>query len=316
METRRLGQSDLHLSCVGFGGGPLGWLATPDAAEVARSTLEAAWSAGIRYFDTAPYYGHGDSERRLGAFLRDMPRGDFVLSSKVGRLIRPRFAGDRSPEAVVFDYSREGARRSIAESLDRLRLDRIDIAFIHDIDGWTQGAEQPRRFAEALDGAYRALSDLKAEGAIRAIGLGVNEWRVCQDFAERVPLDGFLLAGRVTLLEHEAEATFLPFCAERGIGLIIGGPYNSGILATGAIGGARYNYAPADEAVRARVRRMEAICASRSVSLAAAALAYPLRQPAVAAVIPGLASAAEVVALCAQLARPIPDDLWPALRAA
>jgi len=235
-----------------------------------------------------------------------------VLSSKVGRLIRPKSAGG----VVVFDYSREGARRSIGESLDRLRLDRIDIALIHDIDGWTHGAEQPRRFAEALDGAYRALSDLKAEGAIRAIGLGVNEWRVCRDFAERVPVDGFLLAGRVSLLEHEAEETFLPFCAERGIGLIIGGPYNSGILATGAIDGARYNYAPADEAVRARVRRLEAICASRSVSLAAAALAYPLRQPAVSAVIPGLASTAEVAALRESLARPIPDDLWAALRAA
>jgi D-threo-aldose 1-dehydrogenase len=315
MKTRQLGGTGLNLTTIGFGGGPVGWLATPDADETARAALEAAWSAEIRYFDTAPFYGYGNSERRTGKFLREKEGAGFVLSSKVGRLIRPKFAGDRSPEQVVYDYSRDGALRSIEESLARLGLDKIDIALIHDIDGWTHGAEQPRRFAEAIDGAYRALSDLKAEGAIRAIGLGVNEWWVCRDFCERVPVDCFLLAGRVSLLEHEAQETFLPMCAERGIGLIIGGPFNSGILASGAVEGARYNYAPAPAPILARVRRMESICADAGVQLAAAALAYPLRQPAVATVIPGMASAAEVEAMRARLTMDVPESVWSALQA-
>lgn len=227
MEVRRLGRSGLELTSIGFGGGPAGWLSAPDADETALTTIDAAWKAGFRYFDTALFYGYGSSERRLGRYFRGKPREQYVLSSKVGRLIRPKFAGDMSPEQVVFDYSRDGALRSIEESLSRLGLDRIDIALIHDIDGWTHGAEQPKRLAEAIDGAYRTLADIKAQGAIRAISLGVNEWRVCQAFAERVPIDCFLLAGRITLLEHEAEQSFLPFCVERGIGLIIGGHFNS-----------------------------------------------------------------------------------------
>ena len=310
---RRLGRSNLELTSIGFGGGPVGWLDAPDALEVTTATVAAAWQSGIRYFDTAPYYGFGNSERRLGKFLRSLPRNQFVLSSKVGRLIRPCFAGDTSSEQAVLDYSRDGAMRSIEESLVRLGIASIDIALIHDIDGWTHGDQQPRRFAEALDGAYRALADLKSNGLVGAIGLGVNEWRVCQAFAERAPVDCILLAGRLTLLEREPEQTFLPFCEERGIGVIVGGPFNSGILATGSSEQARYNYAPATPSILAQVRALEAICTSFRVPLAAAALAYPLRHAAVASVIPGIATPGEVAAMQKWTASPIPPEFWPEL---
>ena len=310
MQSRRLGKSDLMLSAIGFGGGPVGWSTAQDADEVAEAALQAAWTLGCRYFDTAPYYGFGQSERRIGRFLRHKPRADFALSSKVGRLILPAHASDHSPSQVRFDYSRDGALRSIEESLLRLGLDRIDIALIHDIDGWTHADEKPRRFAEALDGAYRALCDLKSQGVIRAIGLGVNEWRVCLDFAKQVPVDCFLLAGRVTLLEHEAEEVLLPYCAAGSIGVIAGGPFNSGILASGAVDGAVYNYAPARETILARVRRLESICLSYAIPLAAAALAFPLRFPAVASVIPGMANAAEAEMSATNVAIDIPGALW------
>lgn len=310
MQTRRLGRSGFVLSSTGFGGGPVGWATAPDADAVAGVTLTAAWELGIRYFDTAPYYGFGKSEKRIGRFLRMRPRNEFVLSSKVGRLIRPAFEGDLSPSQVRFDYSRDGTMRSIEDSLLRLGLDRIDIALIHDIDGWTHAGEQPQRFAEAVDGAYRALSDLKSQGVIRAIGLGVNEWRVCLDFAKQVPVDCFLLAGQVTLLEHAAERAFLPYCEAEGIGVIAGGPFNSGILASGAVEGAQFHYGPAGDDVLARVRRLEEICSSHNVALAAAALAFPLRFPAVASVIPGIASVPEAERLAGNIAAAIPEALW------
>jgi D-threo-aldose 1-dehydrogenase len=309
-ETRPLGKSGISLSALGFGGGPLGRAASDEAA---RAILDAAWQAGIRYFDTAPLYGTGESERRIGAALRARPRSDFVLSSKVGRLLRP--TGSSGPgREIVFDYSRDGALSSFDASLARLGLERIDILLIHDIDRWTHGDAQPKAFAAALDGAYRAIADLKAAGRVRAIGLGVNEWQVCRDFAERAPVDCVLLAGRHTLLEREAGREFLPFCLERGIGVIIGGPFNSGVLATGAVPDARYNYAPAPPEILARVRRIETVVARHGVMLAAAALAFPLRHPAVATVIPGLSTSAEVADAAASVATKIPAELWDALR--
>jgi D-threo-aldose 1-dehydrogenase len=307
-ESRPLGKSGIRLTALGFGGGPLGRVASDDQA---GAILDAAWEAGVRYFDTAPLYGTGESERRIGDALRVRPRADFVLSSKVGRLLRPTQGGSLQ---VEYDYSRDGALASFEESLARLGLDRIDVLLIHDIDGWTHGADQPRRQAEALDGAYRALSDLKAAGRIRAIGLGVNEWQVCRDFAERAPIDCVLLAGRHTLLEREAGQEFLPFCVERGIGVIVGGPFNSGVLATGAVPDARYNYAPAPPEILARVRRFEAVVARHGVTLAAAALAFPLRHEAVAAVIPGLSTPSEVAAAAQSASATIPAALWDDLR--
>ena len=312
MAARKLGRGGPSLTTIGFGGGPAGWLTGETADATASAAIEAAWVAGIRYFDTAPYYGYGNSERRLGGVLRSKPRADFVVSSKVGRLIKPRFESHNSAGQIVYDYSRDGALRSIEASLSRLGLDRIDIALIHDIDTWTHGEQQPTHFAAARDGAYRALADLKAEGHIAAIGLGVNEWQVCRDFAKSVPIDCCLLAGRLTLLEQNAAENFLPFCEREGIGLIIGGPFNSGILATGAIAGAQYNYAPAPADILARVRRLEAICKRYGVGLAAAALAYPLRFAAVTSVIPGMASAAEVGMMRTHCTT-IPAGLWDEL---
>ncbi len=320
LDKRPLGRSGVHVTALGMGGGPLGKLVVADADSVASATVDAAWNEGIRYFDTAPFYGLTRSERRLGAALAKRPRDAFVVSTKVGRLIRP--GGKPAPEqypatdiGVVYDYSREGAVTSFEESLDRLNLQRVDIVLIHDIDRWTHGDRQPEAFAAALAGAYPVLADLRAKGRVRAIGLGVNEWRVCRDFAERAEIDCLLLAGRYTLLEQEPVREFLPFCRDRGIGVIIGGPFNSGILATGAVDGARYNYLPAPDAILDRVRRIAAVTARHGVPLPVAALAFPLRHPAVASVIPGMMSPAEVAAAGAALRQPIPGDLWAELAA-
>ncbi len=306
-ERRPLGRSGLELSVLGFGGGSIGWPREGITDESAAEAVLAAWDEGLRYFDTAPLYGHGKSERRLGRALTLRPRGSFLLSTKVGRLLQPSAAG---PSEIVFDYSYDGARRSLEASLERLGLERVDLALIHDIDCWTHGDAQPRRFAEALDGAYRALVDLRSEGLVRAIGLGLNEWEPAQAFAERAPIDLVLLAGRHTLLEQGAARTFLPFCLERGIGIVIGGPYNSGILATGAVEGALHNYLPASPRILKRVRRIEAVCSWHGVPLAAAALAFPLRHPAVTGLIPGMIDAAEVRTTVALMRTPIPEALW------
>jgi D-threo-aldose 1-dehydrogenase len=322
LPRRRLGRSPVTVSEIGFGGGPVGNLRRAITDAEAGEVLAAAWAGGIRSFDTAPLYGHGQSERRLGAYLRGRPRDEFAISTKVGRRLRPTSRDDFDhhgfvdiPQVeTVFDYSREGARASLEESLERLRLDRLDVVLIHDIDHWTHGADQPRAFAAALDGAYRALADFRAAGTVGAIGIGVNEWQVCQDFALRAPIDCVLLAGRYTLLEQEPGQEFLPFCVERGIGVVVGGPFNSGILATGAVAGAWYNYAPAPPEVMDRVRRIQAVVARHGVSVASAALAFPLRHPAVASVIPGMMTPAEVANAVASARTPVPPALWDELR--
>jgi D-threo-aldose 1-dehydrogenase len=311
------------LSGVGFGGAPLGNLfaAIPEADAV--GTVTTAYDAGIRYFDTAPLYGRGLSERRIGRALRGRPRESFRISTKVGRLLRPtegrptdRAYVDLPALEVEYDYSEDGALRSLEASLERLGLDRVDTLFIHDIDRWTHGDAQPARFRQAMAGAYRALRRLRDEGVVSAIGVGVNEWEVCQQAAEAGDFDGFLLAGRYTLLEQEALRSFLPLCERRGLFVVIGGPFNSGILATGAVGDPRYNYRPAPPEILARVARIEAVCRRHEVPLAAAALQFPLAHPAVKSVIPGARSADEVRQNLALLRVPIPPSLWQDLSAA
>ena len=314
-ERRPAGRSGLELPVLGFGGAPIGGLRKTVTDEQAAAAVEAAWRQGFRYFDTAPLYGHGRSERRLGRALAARPRAEFLLSSKVGRLLVPSSADPAAPVEIVYDYSYDGAKRSLEASLERLGLERVDIALIHDIDVWTHGAEQPERFAEALDGAYRALADLRSAGVIRAIGLGLNEWEPARAFAQRAPVDLVLLAGRYTLLEQGAAQTFLPFCLDRGIGVVIGGPYNSGILATGTVEGALYNYLPAPPQVHERVGRIEAVCARHGVPLPAAALAFPLRHPAITCLIPGMVDAGEVEATVALARATIPEALWAELAA-
>jgi D-threo-aldose 1-dehydrogenase len=323
-DTRKLGRTGLRVSQIGFGGAPLGNLFAALSEADAASAVGSAFAAGIRLFDTAPLYGHGLSEHRIGAALRHCRRDDFVLATKVGRLLRPDASAaggqyrDILPFAAHFDYSYDGVLRSVEDSLQRLGLARIDIVHIHDVDVWTHKSQTAtdERFAEAMGGGYRALMRLREEKAIGAIGVGVNEWQACQRFAEAGDFDCFLLAGRYTLLEQEALDSFLPLCVARNIAVIIGGPFNTGILATGPVAGATYDYQPATPEVMARVGRIEAVCRRHGVALASAALQFPLHHPAVASVIPGARSPAEIAANLATFERKVPAALWAELKAA
>jgi D-threo-aldose 1-dehydrogenase len=323
-DRRRLGKSRVEVPVIGFGGAPLGNLYRELPDEQARATVHAAYDAGMRLFDTAPFYGFGLSEHRLGEALRWLDRDSFVLSTKIGRLLRPEDPGKLDgglfarvlPFRPVFDYSHDGVMRSVEDSLQRLGLHRIDVLLIHDVDVWTHGSEAARlaRFREVMAGGYRAMLRLREEGVVRAIGAGINEIQACEDFARAGDFDCFLLAGRYTLLEQGALDTLLPCCAERDIALLIGGPYNTGILATGAVPGAYYNYAPAPPEIMDRVRRIEAVCARHGARLASAALQFPLGHPNVATLIPGARSPEEVEQNRATFEVAIPNDLWAELK--
>jgi D-threo-aldose 1-dehydrogenase len=246
LERRKLGRTDVSLTVFGFGGTSLGNMYHAIDDEAANASLDASFAAGVRYVDTAPLYGHGLSEHRVGGWLRRVRSEDIVLSTKVGwRLFpargQPTEAGlfmDVPPFRQGLDYSYDGVMRSFDDSLQRLGTDRVDIVFIHDADRRNQGDAFEQRFTEAMEGAYPALLKLREEGVIKAIGAGLNEWEACQRFAEAGDFDCFLLAGRYTLLDQESLNTFLPLCEKRGIGIVLGGPYNSGILATGPVEGA------------------------------------------------------------------------------
>ncbi|HUG63354.1 MAG TPA: aldo/keto reductase [Methylomirabilota bacterium] len=320
--TRRLGGSSIEVTEYGFGGAPLGNLFRSVPDEEAKVLLNGVWDAGFRYFDTAPFYGFGLSERRIGDYLRTRPRGEFVLSTKVGRRLKPN-AGDHPDRAYyvdalpfepVFDYTYDGVMRSFEDSLQRLGLDRIDVLLLHDIDWFTHGERQGEVFETAMTGAAKAMHRLRSSGAVGAIGLGVNEWQVCEAAMDRMAWDCFLLAGRYTLLEQEALGSFLPRCVAENASIIVGGAFNSGILATGAREGARYNYAPAPTEILDRVARIEAVCARHGVRLAAAALAFPLTHPAVACVIPGMAVVSELRANVDLLSETVPPALYDDLK--
>ncbi len=316
---RTLPATGLRLPPLGLGCAALGNLYAAVSDGDAMATLEAAWAGGLTYFDTAPYYGHGLSERRLGDWLKGGRAPGAIVSTKVGRSLIPldgRPAPDHgfvdpAPFAPVFDYSRGAVLRQVEQSLARLGLGRIDIAFVHDIGAMTHGEAHPAVFKAALEGAFPALADLKAQGVIGAIGIGVNEVAVCLETLGHVDLDAILLAGRHTLLDQSAAAELLPLCMRRGVGVIVGGPFNSGILS----GGAHYDYVAAPPAIAERVRGLKAVCASHGVDLAAAALHYPLRHPAVISVIAGARSPAEARANAAHMAAPPPTALWAALAA-
>lgn len=323
--ARELPRSGLAVSELGFGGAAVGNLYQAMTNEAARATIDAAYDAGLCYFDTAPFYGFGLSERRIGDALRG--RGDVVISTKVGRLLKPieqptpgvrhGFASPM-PFEPAFDYSYDGILKSWEASLQRLGLARIDILLVHDIGRLTHGARYDETFAQLTrGGGLRALAELRAGGAIRAFGLGVNEWEVACDVMDHADLDIVLLAGRYTLIEQAPLARFLPQCLAREIGVVIGGPYNSGILATGTRGPAApfYDYAPAPPAIVERVRAMEAVCDRHGVALPAAALQFPLAHPAVVGVIPGLPDPARVRETVDLYRAPIPDAFWADLRA-
>jgi D-threo-aldose 1-dehydrogenase len=310
---------------LGFGTAPLGNLYRPLDETTARATLDAAWDVGCRFFDTAPLYGLGLAETRLNGFLRGRERDGYILSTKVGRLLRVSKPEERTgigkffgtpARREVYDYSYDGVMRSVEDSFERLGIDRIDILFCHDVDVFTHGSKEAsdRRIAEFMEGGYRALHSLREQGVIAAFGAGINEWQVAETMARAGDFDLFLLAGRYTLLEQEALESFLPLCIERGIGIALGGPYNSGILATGPKPGAFYNYDPAPPDILERVARIERVCQSHGVRLIEAALRFPLGHPAVMSVIPGAQSPDEVRRNAEVLGARIPTGLWSDLK--
>jgi D-threo-aldose 1-dehydrogenase len=320
--TRPLGRTGLSLSRIGFGSAPLGDNRKQPSDAAAHDLLQAAWDAGIRYYDTAPFYGCGLSERRIGNFLRDKPRDDYVLSSKAGRLLVPdrawareRWGSDAAmPFRPVFDFSYDGIMRSFEHSLQRLGLERIDILLLHDIGRFSQRDNAEHAFAQAVDGGIRALEELRSSGAVRAIGAGVNEWPVIDALMDQGQFDVFLLANRYTLLDQEVIDTLFPRILREGVGIVIGAPLNSGILLTGAVPGAIFDYAPASEAILDKTRRIEAVVKRHGVSLLRAALNFPLGHPAVTALIPGPARVSEFVDNLGHLSADLPAALWEELR--
>jgi D-threo-aldose 1-dehydrogenase len=274
---------------LGLGCAPLGGLYSPVSEDDARATIDRAWELGLRAFDTAPLYGSGLSEQRVGAALRERPRHQFILSTKVGRLLR---AGE-----PVFDFSYDGALRSLEESLERLGLDRVDVVLIHDPDDHAD---------DALAGAYPALERLRAEGVVGAIGVGMNQWEIPARFVRETDIDCVLLAGRYTLLDRSGERELLPLCAERNVDVIAAGVFNSGVLA----GGGHYDDAPAPPEVLERARRLAETCARHGVPLEAAAVQFPLRHPAVTRVLVGCRSAAEVEEDVRLARLELPAELW------
>ncbi|HET6467318.1 MAG TPA: aldo/keto reductase [Geminicoccaceae bacterium] len=325
LATRTLGKSGVALGRLGFGGAPLGELFVRVDEADAMATLQAAWDAGIRYYDTAPWYGRGQSEHRLGRFLYRQPRGELVLSTKVGRILK----APRNPDAFetgfwtgglhfdhVFDYSYDGVMRAFEDSLQRLGMNRIDLLVIHDLDFWHHATEPKvaAYLAQLVTGGWRALEELRAAGIVRGVGAGINEPGMIPRFLDLFDLDFFLLALRYTLLEHETLDVELPYCERRNVGIVVGGVFSSGIAATGAVPGAKYNYADATPEMLERVRRIEAVCARHEVALPAAALQFPFGHPCVASVIPGAFRPEQVEANLAHMRHPIPADLWVELK--
>lgn len=305
----------LALPRLGYGGGSLFDIG---AEREAADLLGYAYDRGFRYFDTAPFYGNGLGEHFAGAALRQRPRDEFVLSTKVGRRLRPRTdppAPGQMPFDYYYDYSYEGTLRSFEDSLQRLGLARIDIAFLHDVNPRWHGEAYEERFGEAMNGAYRALLRLKSEGVVRAIGVGVKGADVCARFARAGDFDCFMLAGGYTLLEHAALDDFLPLCAQQKRAVIVASPFNSGILATGATAGARFFYQPAPPEILERTRRLEAVCRRHRVPLGAAALQFTLAHPVVVSAVCGYRSRAEVDTNMAWAALPLPGALWDELKA-
>ncbi|MBM6594725.1 aldo/keto reductase [Microvirga pudoricolor] len=324
MNRRRIGETSLEVTEISFGGAAIGGLYRAVDRDSAEATFNLAWDAGIRYFDTAPFYGFGLSERRMGDGLRGKPRDSYVLSTKVGRLLRP-VPEDQIPDysyvdplpfTVDYDYSYDGIMRSFEFSHARLGLNKIDILFVHDIGAYTHGEEaNAKHFKDLMDSGLRALEELKSSGAISAFGLGVNEVQVCLDVMERASIDCILLAGRYTLLDRDATRTLLPLCERTKTSLVVGGVFNSGILATGPVPGSHFDYGPASPDILDRVGRMEGIAKENGIPLAAAALEFPLRNPNVATVLIGTAKPSSLQRNLDILGTPVPDEAWAAFDA-
>ncbi len=309
----QIGKTNLQVTRMGMGGAALGGLYREVADADAVAAVAAAVRLGINHFDAAPLYGHGLSERRMGEALRNLPRASFVLSTKVGRVLLPAKTGEvesfwfdhPAPFEPMFDFSYDGVMCSFEDSLKRLGLERVDILYIHDPDD---------HYDEALLGAYPALARLRSDRVVSAIGAGMNQAEMLARFAREGDFDCFLLAGRYTLIDHSGLAELMPLCVEKKISIVIGGPYNSGILAGGALSGAKFDYKAAPPEVVERVRKVEEVARRHGVPLKAAALQFPLAHPAVASVIPGARSAAEVEENFRLMSVAIPADFWQELR--
>jgi D-threo-aldose 1-dehydrogenase len=321
--TLESGTSSLSISTFGFGGAPLGNMHRVLSEDEAQLTVEAAWDSGLRYFDTAPFYGHGLSEMRIGSVLRSKKRDDFVISTKVGRVLEPCVPGEENsgiylntpPFSVLYDYSYDGVMRSYESSLTRLGLDRIDIIYVHDIGRLTHGDQADAHYRDLIEGGWRALDGLRSAGEVKAIGLGVNENAICEQLLHDADPNIFLLAGRYTLLDQSAAERLLPACIERGVGIVLGGPYNSGILATGPVAGAYYDYEPTSAEILSRVTALQQVCEGHGVALAEAALHFPLRHPAILSVIPGSQTSDQVARNVSTFAKVPPKALWEELAA-
>jgi len=323
-KKRQIGKTNLQVTELGFGAATFGNLYRPMPDSAAEESIIKAMELGLNQFDTAPYYGFGLSERRVGDALRKYESKDYVLSTKVGRVLEPcANAEDKygfcspMPFEPKYDYSYDGIMRSFEHSIQRLGLSKIDILYMHDIGRATHGDDHDRLFKIAMESGYKAMDELRSQGLVSAIGLGVNEYEVCEQAMDHGHFDCFLLAGRYTLLEQKALESFLPRCVKEKSSIILGGPYNSGILATGVRGEGvvpHYNYEPADETIIKRVAKIEDVCQEFNVPLAAAALQFPLAHPAVVSVIPGLSSASRVEITVEQMNINIPSEFWQTLQ--
>lgn len=320
--------TDLAFSAIGLGTAPMGDLFTLLDEQEQIATVAQAYASGVRIVDTSPHYGNGLAEARVGAGLRAGRRSEVIVSTKIGRVmdpfakpaagradvISPGFAGG-FPHAARFDYSYDGTMRSVEQSLLRMGLNRIDVLLIHDCDRWTHGPDADKRFKEAMDGAYKALDKLRSEKAVAAIGFGINEADTCVKFARAGDFDVAMMAGRYSLLVQTGLEEFLPLALEKKMGVMLAGVFNSGILATGAVPGAKFDYADASPEIMARTKQIEAVCARHGTSIRRAALQFALGHPAVVSVVLGAVKPAEVEANVADADHAIPPALWADLKA-
>ena len=323
--TRKVGKSNQSVTELGFGTAPLGDLFVHIPEVDAQQILQAAWDGGIRYYDTSPFYGYGKSEHRLGTFLRQQPRDEFVVSTKVGRVFRPpadprqvdpTFWADSLPFDFSFDYSYDGIMRSFEDSLQRLSLNRVDMLLIHDLDDLFHLSEEAIAacLTQLYSSGWRALDEMRRGGVIQAIGAGINRAHMMPRFLDLVDLDFFIVAMPYTLLDQEVLDGIFPRCQEENVGVVVGAPFASGILATGPTADARYAYEPATEDILEKTRRIQTICQRHDTPLGAAALQFLLAHPLVAAIIPGALEAGHVTANVDWVGREIPNALWSELK--
>jgi D-threo-aldose 1-dehydrogenase len=326
LPRRRVGKTRLEVTTLGLGGAPMGGFRAKISDAEAVGLADTAYELGVRYFDTSPFYGYGRSELRMGAALREKPRDDYVLSTKIGRIMHAMTPGEKPPAdfrenglpgfAPVFDYTYDGVMRSLEHSHFRLGISRIDIALVHDVDFWTikDRAILDQRFKTVMESGFKALDELRKAGVIGAIGVGINESDTSLRFIQAGDFDCMLLAGRYTLLEQGGLEAFLPECVKRSVSVILGGPYNSGILTGGVKDTTTHDYVQAPAPLIEKARKIEAICTRHGVELGAAAMQFPLFHPALCAVIPGALNATEVKQNVERLSVKIPTELWSELK--